>query len=664
MTEHFDAERVAPEVVPGIRLLPILHERVDFAALVRGALDELRPAAIAVELPTTLAEPVTRAVGRLPRISVIVSEEPGEDALVWVVTPGDPLVEGLRWAGENGRPTLLVDPDVRYRLRHRDPIPDPYAMWGLGAEAYLAALRQVVSTSRHEESDALRERGMAFHLQQAQREIGGTILCLLGAAHADRVAAQLEGPTAPPLARQRRSHVELHHLHPESLTAVLPDPPLAHSVFETIRGGDLPPEPVFEDTVSRRVELAAAGLTLITGGKSENAVERVRSVIRFGAHHGTRDTEWGSPAVDRRRLGRLVWRVASASYREQTLTQTSRWQQRLFFDYGRRYARIQGLLAEGLYEWVVAARGVADDNLAWEVFDAARCYPWQEETAELPTARVDGEMLDLGTRSVRFRRRFLRVKQRPVAIPVRRRPEAKDPAEWLWAFDGDSICSYPPEDIVIEDYGRFLQRKAVSKLAAETSRTEAFMTSMLDGIDLRETLLKWHEGRIYVRELGRAPGAAGSVVVIFDPDPDLSGYPYMMTWLGEHEQESDMAFYATDPTRQIVGPGIMRVSYGGFMLTYPPGRLFDVWHDQDYRVARNKPEILLMAAVDYSREKLIVHVAPHPPSPRLHGYAAQQTKRIVHIPIGSLSPETLRKIRVAHILAGRDKRPIAKDYIW
>jgi hypothetical protein len=439
---------------------------------------------------------------------------------------------------------------------------------------------------------------------------------------------------------------------------------LAHSVFETVRGGDLPPEPGFEDTVSRRIELAAAGLTLITGGQSEDAAERALSLTRFGAHHGTQSSEWGSPAVDRRRLGRMVWRVASASYREQTQTQTSRWQQRLFFDYGRRYARIQGLLTEGLYEWVVAARGVADDNLAWEVFDVARCYPWQEESAELPTARVDGEMLDLGTRSVRFRRRFLRVKQRPVAIPVRRRPEAKDPSEWLWAFDGDSICSYPPEDIVIEDYGRFLQRKAVSKLAAETSRTEAFMTSMLDGIDLRETLLKWHEGRVYVRELGRAPGAAGSVVVIFDPDTDLGAYPYRMTWLGEHEQESDMAFYATDPTQQIVGPGIMRVSYGGFMLTYPPGRLFDVWHDQDYRMARNKPEILLMAAVDYSREKLIVHVAPHPPSPRLHSYAAQQTKRIVHIPIGSLSPGSLRKIRVAHILAGRDKRPIAGDYVW
>lgn len=125
-----------------------------------------------------------------------------------------------------------------------------------------------------------------------------------------------------------------------------------------------------------------------------------------------------------------------------------------------------------------------------------------------------------------------------------------------------------------------------------------------------------------------------------------------------------MAFYATDPTRQIVGPGIMRATYGGFMLTYPPGRLFDVWRDPDYERARTKSEVLVMAAVDYSEGKLVVHVAAAPPSPRLHAYAAAQAKRIVHIPLGSLSPVALRRVQVVHILAGRERRSIAKDYVW
>ena len=98
-----------------------------------------------------------------------------------------------------------------------------------------------------------------------------------------------------------------------------------------------------------------------------------------------------------------------------------------------------------------------------------------------------------------------------------------------------------------------------------------------DGIDVRETIRHWSEGKIYVRELGRVPGEVGSLVVIFDEDEER--YPYLQTWLGEHDQESDMAFFCTDPTQGVVGPGICRTTYGGFLLSYPPQRILDVWSD-------------------------------------------------------------------------------------
>ena len=187
---------------------------------------------------------------------------------------------------------------------------------------------------------------------------------------------------------------------------------------------------------------------------------------------------------------------------------------------------------------------------------------------------------------------------------------------------------------------------------------------MLDGIDMRETLRNLHEGRVYVQELRKAPGEAGSVVVIFERDPDDHRFPYHVTWLGEHENESDMAFYATDPLQQVVGPGIMRATYGGFMMTLPSGRLYDVWRDPDYKKAKSKAEVLVMAAVDYSEQKLVIHVSDMPPNQRLRQYAAKQGKKLVHIPLGTLSPVTLKKIRVMHVLAGPDKRAIAKDYVW
>jgi hypothetical protein len=158
-------------------------------------------------------------------------------------------------------------------------------------------------------------------------------------------------------------------------------------------------------------------------------------------------------------------------------------------------------------------------------------------------------------------------------------------------------------------------------------------------------------------------GEVGSVVVVFDEDRD-ERYPYRMTWLGEHAQESDMAFYSTEPTQGIVGPGIMRAEYGGFLMSYPPRRMTDVWRDADYELAQTKAETLLLAGLDYSLEKMVVYVAARPPRSIMKTMADRWGRRIVYIPIGQLSPVTLKKLRVVHILNGYDKRAIAKDFVW
>ncbi|HEX2254646.1 MAG TPA: hypothetical protein VHQ65_15360 [Thermoanaerobaculia bacterium] len=688
-------DRLAPEAAPGIRLLPIAHDRLESALVARSVLDRLGPAGVAVELPTTLAAAAEQAVARLPRISIVVSEEPGEEALVWVCAPGDPIAEALRWAREHGVPRFFVDPDLPYAGRHPDPVPDPWAVWEVGPQRFFSLLAEAAGAAPAGEDDERREAGMAWHLRQAAEEAGGPLLALVGAAHLRRLTERLARPAAIPFARTRRTHVEVRHLHPESLTGLLHDSPLVHAAWELLRGGE-PPEPVeLAATLARRLSLIHGGFTVHRREEEPWGGERRRAVARYAAQALARPAPDGtlpgsgtpsevfaetsaaeanapdtaSPAAplwpDRAALGGVLWQIASRSWSEQTHARPAPWQRRLFFDFARRYARTTGHLVPGLYAWVVAARGVADDNLAWEVFEVARCYPWQEERAEIATARLDGEDLDLGTRTVRFRRRFFRVKQRPIRVPVRERPVAPDdPAEWLEAFDGESLCSYPPEDLVIEDYGRYLRQKAAGVVAAESERVEPFSTGLLDGIDVRETLRHLDDDRVWVRELGRSPGEAGAVVVIFDPDTGPSPeYPYLMTWHGEHDQESDMCFYSTHPAEQVVGPGILRATYGGFLMTWPRGRLFDPWLDPDYRRFHTKPERLLAAAVDYSPRKLITHVAAAPPPEPLRRRAAAQGKRIVHVPLGSLSPQTIRMVRVVHVLAGHDKRAIARRYV-
>jgi len=182
---------------------------------------------------------------------------------------------------------------------------------------------------------------------------------------------------------------------------------------------------------------------------------------------------------------------------------------------------------------------------------------------------------------------------------------------------------------------------------------------------MRETVRNWHyEKKIYVREHQKIGGGAGSVVVIYDEDPEDRRFPWKMTWLGEHSQESDMAFYATPMEAKIVGPGIARCEYGGLMLTYPPMRLYDVWTDPLYAQARTKSEVLLMAAIEYSVERYVVYVSAHPPRSWFGTFASRLNRKIVYIPIGQLSPASLKKLRVFHVLNGKQVRDYAKDFVW
>ena len=216
---------------------------------------------------------------------------------------------------------------------------------------------------------------------------------------------------------------------------------------------------------------------------------------------------------------------------------------------------------------------------------------------------------------------------------------------------------------MVEGYGRFLKDKAKSILSAERERVEPFTTSILDGIDMRETIRNWHKKQIYVRKAEKLADDVGAVVVIFDDDPG-DRCTYLTTWLGEHQNESDMAFYSTEPFDQLVGPGIGRAEYGGFLMVLPPRRMMDVWTDRDYDFAENKPERLLLAGLDYAVHRHVVYVAAKPPRSIFRSIAAHLNRKIVYIPIGQLSPTKLKKVRVVHVLDSYDRRETAKDYLW
>ena len=588
---------------------PVAPGRLEFAIEVRQAILRDRPEVIALELPSTLHGAWLRAVERLPEMSLIFypDEAEGNDRAVYVpIEPADPFTEAIRTGLETGAEIVFADPDAGDRPHLKDAYPDPYAIRHIGLERYVEAYR-VYPQPRSEEL-ARHASGIAWKLQGTNPT--ASVLVVVSLNLLDPVLDAMEEPQAQPMARLQREGIEVLNPHPESLGEICAEYPYLQWRYENFR-------------------------QLMTDTK----------------------------LVDRRHAQWAVFREAEKEYEASTGERIAHWQRRLLARYARNLALAANELSAGLFDLAVAARGVADDNYAWDVWETAGRYPPQRIDSDVMTVRISGDEVWMDTRRIRLRRRLPSTKRRLRPFGLKPRKREKTPGEWASQLNGASICSYPPEDLVIEDYGRFLKKKGKSILSEERVRVEPFTTSILDGIDIRETIRQWYEGRIYVRQFQKIHGEVGSIVVIFDEDRD-NRYPYTTTWLGENQNESDMAFYSTFPFDNLVGPGIGRAEYGGFLMSLPPRRMYDVWQDADYEFAESKSERLLLAALDYSIHHYVVYVAAQPPRTIFKTIAARVGRTVIYIPIGQLSPVSLKKIRVVHVLDGYDKRDIAKEYLW
>jgi hypothetical protein len=568
--------------------------RLEFAIEVRRAILRDRPQVIALELPVTLQEVWMRAAARLPAMSLIVYPEDagGEEEAVYVlIEPADPFTEAIRTGLEIGAEIVFADPESGKRPHLRDLHPDPYAVRQIGLDRYIEAYRvypQARSTEigRH-------AAGIAWKLQGADPL--ASVLVVLSLNLLDPVLDAMEEPQDQPKTRGSREGIELFHADPESLAEISTEYPQLQWRYE-----------------ESRASLLDGRLT------------------------------------DRRHVQLAVLREAEKEYEVKTGERIAHWQRRMLARYARNLALSSRDLTPSLFDLTVAARGIADDNYAWEVWEAANAYPPQAGASDLETLRISGEEMWRDTRKIRLRRRLPGTKRRLRPAGLKPRKQEKFPGEWASQINGGGICSYPPEDLVIEDYGRFLKKKGKSILSEER---------------VRETIRKWYEHRIYVRQYQKIQGEVGSIVIIFDEDRD-NRYPYMTTWLGENQNESDMAFYSTFPFDNLAGPGIGRAEYGGLLMSLPPRRMYDVWQDLDYEFAESKSERLLLAALDYSVHRYVVYVAAKPPRSIFKSIASRAGRTIIYIPIGQLSPVSLKKIRVVHVLDGYEKRQIAKEYLW
>jgi hypothetical protein len=331
--------------------------------------------------------------------------------------------------------------------------------------------------------------------------------------------------------------------------------------------------------------------------------------------------------------------------------------------YIRNLALFEKRFTPDLYTLVIAAKQTAGDQYALHVAETAREYPY-EAGADLPQIKLgigrgqlpSGEIVRLVSRlpgpPVEWR-----------SCDLSRRPDRIERELWQMQWNPFSQCSWPPEDAAIENFRAHVFDRARAVLGADLARTEPFTTSILDGIDIRDTLRHWYEEKIYVKVLPPSRGKLDCVVMLFDSPADPREYPWRTTWYAEHEEESTLAFFATDFGQEMVGPGIALATYGGAMFLYPPVHIRDIWRDPRLDFAETLEQRLLAAACLYSSCPHIALMSSAPPGAGWRKLASRYNKRWLHLPLSQFNDGLIQQLRMVHVLNGHQVRSFAANFI-
>lgn len=605
--------------------VPIIHYNMEMAAQVRLAFEQIKPDCVAVELAETMQLQLLHAASRLPDISIAITYDKLHTPLYYMCEPCDGAFEALRSAQEAQVSAWCIDLDVDYYPDIHEYLPDPYAIQRIGLKNYYEAYQKLVLNKGISKSqiDDAREMYMGKRLKELSLRYD-KILFVGGMSHVGNILKLVDRPSFPSLQHAERSVVELCTLTEESCREVMAE----------------------FGWISKQYE-----------------AHREESIIH--KKNNLHETSFPELIPDRQKIIYNLFKEATAQYIQRTGNAFPGYNMRNIMKFLRNYALIRNQLMPDLFQILTAGKSCVDHNYAYELWEKATEYPFRRN--------VDNLMeLDLSIEDVWGNSKFIRfhLKEKGHKSSYLHRHRKDHSKKRLIPPGPFSICSYPPEDVVIEKFGEFLKKKGTQILTEEAARAVPFSSSIEEGVDTRETIRHWHEKKLYVKTKGKPPGGVGSIVIIFDEDSreedtvQVEKYTWYATWLGEHSQESDMAFYATPLTDNVIGPGISRCEYGGFMMSYPPRRLYDVWADEDYQECRTKAEVLLMAAIDYAVKPLITYVAAKPPRSALKSYASRFGKKIVYFPIGQLSPVTLNKLRAFHVLDSHNTRDIAGEYIF
>jgi hypothetical protein len=607
-----------------ISVAPVIHGSGDFAVEVRRLMLNQKFDCLAVPLPASFQEEVERGTDYLPSIGLAVQEEPAEylgvrdgdnsemaHRVSYVpIDPCQPVIAALRVALQERMPRRFIDLEVERFEPHAIPLPDPYALKKVSLEKFAAAsLPSIPRVPEGQSTD--RVRAMAQRLRQLEQEFDSILLvCSLTEwpwireAYTDQLPCEV--------AHDEVEETHLLAVDESSLMFMLGELPYLTGLYEEARAE-------LDDDENLSVE----GLKRLLLASRDRYKLELKSLAR-----------------------RITPKLLSS-----------------YFTYVRNLSLIKSRMTPDLYSLVLAAQQIFGDQFAIELAETVRTYPYPPAVGlssfrmslnrgELPDGRICQTVNRLPGHPTTWR-----------SCQLQTKPPKLEREKWKTRWNPFSHCSWPPEDVAIEKFRNHVKDAALSIMGTDLAKTEKFSTSMKDGLDIRETLRNWHSGELYVKVFPPQMGDLDCVLMFFDSPADPRDYPWRVTWQAEHHDESTLALFATAFEEEMVGPGIALAQYGGGMFLFPPRSIVDVWQDQRLDFVDTLEERLLAAACVNAEEKHIAVLSESAPGIGWRRLAKKYGKKLVHVPLGRFSQETVQQLRMVHVLNGHEVRTFASHFI-
>lgn len=604
------------KLTSSITIEPFRHGKLAFAMHVRDLCMKTKFDCIAVDVPAVLQDSLFTAVSDLPCISAVIAQGPSaaaEPVYYVPVDPCDAAIEAIRQAMQDHIPCFCIGYPELHPGSPLPGLPDEYAIGSLGFDAYASLCLNSVNTAS-QENESTDGQYIAHRLLELNLDFKN-ILALVHLRHcAETVRHFGQEKTHNLRFDEHRQPYEIsrEYINPDHLYFALGELPFVTAKFEAER----------YDPFAVKVDVVEAIKSLFTETR-DHYQDAMADVIDL------------SPA--RIQAGITFLRNLTVS---------------------------ESRLVPALFDIVTAAKGIGGNSYGLRILKSAKYYPYLpfEFDAPLVSIGIDRMQRPGDTGSVRCINLFRDEDLVWRTLSIKPDPSARDKKKYRFMWKAGGICSHVPEDRLIESFNAHVRKKAETILCEDRIVTEKFSVSVKDGIDVRETMRNWFTSDIYIRELPPSSGAVDMVVIVFD-DKNDGRYPHRTTWYAEHDEESTLTFYATDPFSDMVGPGIARSQYGGLSLLFPPRLVPNVFDMPGLPHLATCAETLAYGSLLFSTEKVIPYVSARKPGVRLVQLASRFKKRFVWIPLSTFSMETIRRLRRFHVLNGKTVRSWASRFI-